>query len=106
MGRLGSTGTIAPIVACGRLKSVYNGDQEDGAYWYEFNNPTPIALNNDAEIILNEINIRLTDFWGVKIPGLKKHTTLMLEFTPNPPDGVRPHQHNVMGGLIAPGVIR
>ena len=106
MGRLGSTGTIAPIVACGRLKSVYNGDQEDGAYWYEFNNPTAIALNNDAEIILNEINVRLTDFWGVKIPGLKKHTTLMLEFTPNPPDGVRPHQHNVMGGLIAPGVIQ
>ena len=106
MGRLGATGQIAPIVACGRLKSVYNGDQEDGAYWYEFNNPTPIALNNDAEIVLNEINIRLTDFWGVKIPALKKHTTIMLEFTPNPPDGVRPHIHNVMGGIQSPGIIQ
>jgi len=91
-GRLGATGDIAPIVACARKRSVYNGDTETGAVWYEYQNPPQIDLNNEAEIILNELNVKLTDLYGVKIQGLEKHTSLLLEFFPNPPSAIRPHQ--------------
>ena len=91
-GRLGATGDIAPIVACARKRSVYNGDTETGAVWYEYQNPPQIDLNNEAEIILNELNVKLTDLYGVKIQGLEKHTSLLLEFFPNPPSAICPHQ--------------
>ena len=82
-GRLGATSTTAPIAGYLRLKSVYNGDSEGGAFWYEFNNPARIALNNLEELIMNQINIRITDEWGKTIQGLDKHTSIILEFSPN-----------------------
>ena len=90
-GRLGATGDVAPVVAWGRLKSVYNGDTETGAYWYNFPVPPRIDLNNDAEIVMNELNVRITDESGKKIDFLDPHTSLLVEMSPNPPSSVRPH---------------
>lgn len=91
-GRLGANnGIIAPIIGWGRLKSVYNGDVEQGAFWYNYPVPPRIDLNNDAEIVLNELNVAVTDEEGKKIDFLDPHTSLLIEMTPNPPDGVRPH---------------
>ena len=86
-GRMGATGDVAPLIGWGRLKSVYNGDTEVGAVWYEPTNPPYITLNNEVEITLNQIQIRLTDEHGVNLKCLEPHTSVLLEFTPNPPTG-------------------
>ena len=92
-GKLGATGDDAQIVAWGRLKSVYNGDTEAGAYWYMYPRPAEIRLDNSVELQLNQLNVRLTDEWGQKIKGLDKYTSILLEFTPDPPDGaVNPYR--------------
>ena len=87
-GRLGFNGRDAPVLAVGRMKSVFNDPTETGGYWFNYPNPVYVSLNNDQPIQQNEIEIRCVDANNELLLGLENYTSVVLEFTPSENLGV------------------
>jgi hypothetical protein len=87
-GRLGFNGRDAPVLAVGRMKSIFNDPTETGAYWFNYPNPVYVSLNNDQPIQQNEIEIRCVDANNELLKGLENYTSVVLEFTPSENLGV------------------